>query len=202
MMVLSAPSGAGKTTLAQRILAEDQHIDLSISTTTRQKRSNENNQEHYFFTTKEKFKQDIDNNKFLEYTEIYNEFYGTPKKNVLHKIEKGIDVLFDIDWQGHKQLCTTARDDVTSVFILPPSKKELYLRLYNRNQDEQKIIDNRMIRANEQINYWNHYDYVIINQDIDQSTTNLLAILKAERLKKKRGGGLPNFIHQLINEKL
>ena len=202
MLVLSAPSGTGKTTLAKRILEEDEHINLSISATTRQKRPNEIDQKHYFFTSKKQFKQDINDNKFLEYAEIYNEFYGTPKKDVLHKLEEGIDVLFDIDWQGHRQLCATARDDVTSVFILPPSKAELYSRLCKRNQDEKKIIEHRISRADEEISYWHHYDYIIINRDIEQSTSKLLAILKAERLKKERRTGLNHFIGHLITEKI
>jgi guanylate kinase len=202
MLVLSAPSGTGKTTLAKRILEEDEHINLSISSTTRPKRPNEIDKKHYFFTSKKQFKQDIADDKFLEHAEIYNEFYGTPKKDVLDKLEEGIDVLFDIDWQGHRQLCATARDDVTSVFILPPSKAELYSRLCKRNQDEKKIIDHRMSRANEEISYWYHYDYVIINRDIDQSTSKLLSILKAERLKKERRTGLNNFIGHLITQKI
>lgn len=202
MLVLSAPSGTGKTTLAKRILEEDEHINLSISATTRQKRPNEIDQKHYFFISKKQFKQDINDNKFLEYAEIYNEFYGTPKQDVLQKLEEGTDVLFDIDWQGHRQLCATARDDVTSVFILPPSKAELYSRLCKRNQDEKKIIEHRISRADEEISYWHHYDYVIINRDIEQSTSKLLAILKAERLKKERRTGLNHFIGYLITEKI
>ena len=202
MLVLSAPSGTGKTTLAKKILEQDEHINLSISATTRTKRANEIDKIHYFFTNKEKFKQDINDDKFLEYAEIYHEFYGTPKQDVLQKLEEGIDVLFDIDWQGHRQLCATAREDVTSVFILPPSKEELFKRLCQRNQDPKNVIEHRMSRANEEISYWHHYDYVIINRDIEQSTAKLLAILKAERLKKKRRIGLNNFIGHLITEKI
>lgn len=202
MLVLSAPSGTGKTTLSKKILEEDKHINLSISATTRKKRPNEIYKKHYFFTSKKQFEQDINDNKFLEYAKIYNEFYGTPKKNVLHKLEEGVDVLFDIDWQGHRQLCATARDDVTSVFILPPSKAELYSRLCKRNQDEKKIIEHRISRADEEISYWHHYDYIIINRDIVQSTSKLLAILKSERLKKDRRTGLNNFIWHLITEKI
>ena len=202
MLVLSAPSGTGKTTLARKILEEDEHIHLSISATTRTQRSGEIDKKHYFFASKKQFKQDIEDDKFLEYAEIYDEFYGTPKEDVLQKLERGTDVLFDIDWQGHRQLCATARNDVTSVFILPPSKGELYSRLCSRNQDEMKIINHRMSRADEEISYWHHYDYIIINRDIEQSASKLLAILKAERLKKERRTGLNNFIKHLIIEKI
>ena len=145
MFILSAPSGTGKTTLANYILENDSHISLSISCTTRKKRPNEVEGVHYYFISCEEFKKQIENDEFLEYAEIFGEFYGTPKKQVLEKLDKGEDVLFDIDWQGHRQLSAIARADVTSVFLLPPSKKELLERLELRNQDKSQIIEQRML---------------------------------------------------------
>jgi guanylate kinase len=198
MLVLSAPSGTGKTTLANRLLEEDKHISLSVSATTRAKRVGEIHRKDYLFMSKELFQRNLTEDKFLEYAEIYNEFYGTLKSGVLKKIDQGTDVLFDIDWQGHRQLCATARNDVTSVFVLPPSKAELHKRLTLRNQDDEKAIQHRMSRADEEISYWCHYDYVIINRDLEQSVKKLLAILRSERLKKERRTGLNQFIKHLI----
>ena len=200
MIVLSAPSGTGKTFLANKILERDRFISISISATTRTKRNNEINNKHYFFTNKEQFQNDIMNNQFLEYAKIYNEFYGTPKQDVLKKINQGKDVLFDIDWQGCQQLYTLAKNDVISIFLLPPSKAELYKRLYLRNQDDKLAIQRRMSRVDTEIGYWHHYDYIIINDSVEQSLNQLLTIIHAERLKKKRQKGFNNFISQFITQ--
>jgi len=201
MLILSAPSGTGKTTLANYIIENDSHISLSISCTTRKKRPNEVEGVHYYFISCEEFKKQIENDEFLEYAEIFGEFYGTPKKQVLEKLDKGEDVLFDIDWQGHRQLSAIVRADVTSVFLLPPSKKELLERLELRNQDKPQIIEQRMLRSDEEISHWHEYDYVIINRDIDQSMEKLISILKSERLRKERRIGLNDFVATLIHEK-
>ncbi|WPX96107.1 Guanylate kinase [Candidatus Bandiella woodruffii] len=201
MLVLSAPSGTGKTTLAKNIIEEDEHISLSISCTTRSKRPNEIDGKYYFFKTREQFQKQIDNDEFLEYAEIFGEFYGTLKKQVLDKLKKGEDVLFDIDWQGHRQLSAIARSDVASVFLLPPSKEALLQRLKARNQDNSEIIQYRMERADEEISHWHEYDYIIINRDIKQSTEKLLSVLRAERLRKERRTGLNDFVASLIHEK-
>ena len=200
MFILSAPSGTGKTTLAKMLLNEDDHISLSTSCTTREKRQAEIEGKDYYFVDKEKFKLMVENNEFLEYAKIFDQFYGTPKKPVEDKLKNGEDVLFDIDWQGHRQLIATARTDVTSIFLLPPSKQELLFRLKARNQDNDAIIKHRMSRANEEIMHWYEYDYVIINKDLEHSLQKLLAILRAERLRKARRLGLPDFIGTLLKE--
>ena len=201
MLILSAPSGTGKTTLANYVIENDSHISLSISCTTRKKRPNEVEGVHYYFISYEEFKKQIENDEFLEYAEIFGEFYGTPKKQVLKKLDKGEDVLFDIDWQGHRQLSAIARADVTSVFLLPPSKKELLERLELRNQDKPQIIEQRMLRSDEEISHWYEYDYIIINRDVDHSIEKLMSILRSERLRKERRIGLNDFIATLIHEK-
>ncbi len=200
MFILSAPSGTGKTTLANEIIKNDEHISLSISCTTRKKRPNEIDGKHYYFKTKEEFKDQIESEELLEYAEIFGELYGTPKKEFLKKLDSGEDVLFDIDWQGHRQLSAIARADVTSVFLLPPSKKELLERLKLRNQDNGRVIEQRMARSDEEISHWHEYDYIIINRDIEQSLEKLLSILKSERLRKERRTGLNDFVGTLIHE--
>ena len=200
MFILSAPSGTGKTTLANEIIKNDEHISLSTSCTTRKKRPNEIDGKHYYFKTKEEFKDQIENEELLEYAEIFGELYGTPKKEVLKKLDTGEDVLFDIDWQGHRQLSAIARADVTSVFLLPPSKRELLERLKLRNQDNGRVIEQRMARSDEEISHWHEYDYIIINRDIEQSLEKLLSILKSERLRKERRTGLNDFVGSLIHE--
>ena len=202
MFILSAPSGTGKTTLANEIIKNDEHISLSTSCTTRKKRPKEIDGKHYYFKTKEEFNDQIENEELLEYAEIFGELYGTPKKEVLNKLDFGEDVLFDIDWQGHRQLSAIARADVTSVFLLPPSKKELLERLKLRNQDNGRVIEQRMSRSDEEISHWHEYDYVIINRDIEQSLEKLLSILKSERLRKERRTGLNDFVGTLIHEEL
>ena len=202
MFLISAPSGTGKTTLSKLILENDDHISLSISYTTREKRPNEIDKKHYYFVSREKFLEMEKNNEFLEYAEIFDNFYGTTKKQVLNKLEEGKDILFDIDWQGNRQLSAIARADVTSVFLLPPSMEELYNRLCLRNEDKKKVIEERMSRADEEISHWHEYDYVIINRDIQQSLSKLLMILKTERLRKERRIGLNGFISTLISENL
>lgn len=200
MFIISAPSGTGKTTLAKMLLEEDQHITPSISCTTRSKRDKEKEGIDYYFLSKKNFKQMSKNGDFLEYAQIFDNFYGTPKAAVEERLNNGEDVLFDIDWQGHRQLISTARTDVTSIFLLPPSKQELLKRLEKRNQDNKGIIKYRMERANEEIMHWHEYDYVIINRDLEQSLHKLLAILRAERLRKERRLGLPEFVGNLIKE--
>ena len=201
MFILSAPSGTGKTTLANKVIENDKHISLSISCTTREKRKGEIDGKHYYFVNKEQFKKQVQNDSFLEYAEIFGQFYGTPKKQVLDKLEQGEDVLFDIDWQGHRQLSAIARLDVTSVFLLPPSKEELLRRLQLRNQDKPSVVQYRIERSDEEISHWHEYDYVIINKDMEHSMEKLLSILRAERLKKERRVGLNDFVSKLIHEK-
>ncbi len=202
MFLVSAPSGTGKTTLSKLILENDEHISLSISCTTRKKRSQEVDEKDYYFMNKEEFLEKEKRGGFLEYAEIFGNFYGTPKKRVLDKLSVGEDVLFDIDWQGNRQLSAIARPDVTSVFLLPPSIDELHRRLQMRNEDSKEVIEERMARAEEEISHWHEYDYVIINRDIEQSLSKLLMILKSERLRKGRRVGINNFVSTLITKDL
>ncbi len=202
MLILSSPSGAGKTTLAQLLLKSDQHIHPSISFTTRKKRANEIHGVHYYFTDKETFKKMIEADEFMEYADVFGEMYGTPKKFVEQHLANGEDVLFDIDWQGNRSLTKIAKEDSVSVFIFPPSKKELLDRLKARGQDSPEIVKARMDKANEELSHWHEYDYSIINRDVDESLKKLLSILRAERLKKARRLGIADFANNLFNEEL
>lgn len=200
MYVISAPSGTGKTTLANLLLEADKHIHISISVTTREKRPNEVDGRDYYFVDEETFRKMIEAGQMLEYAEIFGHLYGIPRLEVEKYLKNGEDLLFAIDWQGHRKLIATARDDVTSVFILPPSKQELLERLKSRNQDDQVNIINRMENSNLEISHWHEYDYVIINRTKRSTLKKLLSILRAERLKKTRRIGLPNFIGNLITQ--
>ena len=202
MLVISAPSGAGKTTLANLLIQHDKHLRSSISVTTRKKRPGEVDGKDYYFIDIEEFKKMVKNNEFMEYAEIFGHFYGTPKATVKKFLEAGEDVVFDIDWQGHKRLAATAREDVTSVFILPPSKYELYKRLKIRHPNEHEMTKFRQERADDEISHWHEYDYVIINKNLDESLSKLLAILRAERLRKTRRVGLSNFIRNLLKQEV
>lgn len=198
MFVLSSPSGAGKTTLSRLLKQNDKNLVMSISYTTRPKRPNEEHGKDYFFITEEEFEQKINEKFFYEYAEVFGNFYGTPRKRVEDAILEGRDVLFDIDWQGTRRLTSKARDDIVSVFILPPSMEELERRLRSRAQDADDVIARRMARANDEISHWDEYDYVIINEDIDVSLLNILYILKAERLKRTRQHSLPTYVGELL----
>ncbi len=201
MFILSAPSGTGKTTLAKMIKVCDQHIHTSISVTTRQKRIGEKDGREYIFISRDEFKQMVDNDEFLEYAEVFGNLYGTPKKFVEEKLAAGEDVLFDIDWQGHRQIISTARDDVASVFLLPPSKDELAERLITRHMldMDKSTVEYRLKEADSEIMHWHEYDYVVINKYLDQSLSKLISILKSERLKKERRTGLKAFIASLVD---
>jgi guanylate kinase len=202
MLVLSAPSGAGKTTLAHLLLKVDKHIHPSISYTTRAPRDGEIHGEHYFFVDEQTFLRMVKEGEFLEYVEVFGNYYGTPKHYVEQYLEKGEDVVFDIDWQGHRSLTQMARQDVVSVFILPPSKKELLERLQRRAKDTNETIELRMRKANSELQHWQEYDYSIVNKDLDESLKKLLAILRAERLKKTRRLGIFEFVNKLISESI
>ncbi len=197
MFILSSPSGAGKTTLANRILQSDELIKVSVSVTTRPPRHGEIDGIDYHFVTKEKYLEMLENDQFLEHAEIFGYYYGTPKNFVFDQIAKGNDVLFDIDWQGTQQIRQISRDDLATVFILPPSMTVLEARLKGRNQDDNDIIQRRMNEAANEISHWAEYDYVIINQDLDKSTGLLQNILKAERIKRRRLTGMAEFVNAL-----
>lgn len=202
MLILSSPSGAGKTTIAKKLLREDEHLVTSTSCTTREKRHNEVDGKDYNFISITEFNRMIKDNEFLEYAEVFGHYYGTPKRVVEGYLREGVDVIFDIDWQGNKALTSKARDDVVSVFVLPPSMEELYRRLRMRKADSEEVMKFRMERAGSEISHWHEYDYTIINHDLDQSMEKIFAILRAERLKKARRLGVPGFVDNLLKEKV
>lgn len=199
MLVLSSPSGAGKTTIAREILARDEQLVMSISTTTRTKRPNEVEGRDYYFIDEGTFSDMTAKDEFLECAEVFGHFYGTPAAHVKEALENEQDVLFDIDWQGTQQLTKIAREDVVSVFILPPSMQELEARLRKRAQDSDEVIANRMSKAAREISHWKSYDYIIINNDLEKSIEQVHHILKSERFKRDRRVGLPDFIGSLID---
>jgi guanylate kinase len=197
MLVLSSPSGAGKTTLSRRLLAEDDGVTLSISVTTRKMRPGEQDGLDYHFIDQQRFDALIDEDELLEYAEVFENYYGTPRKPVMDALGKGRDVLFDIDWQGTQQLRERARTDLVSVFILPPSIPELEKRLHTRARDDYDTIVRRMAKASDEMSHWAEYDYVVINRDLEQAFAEVKAILSAERLKRERQPGLSDFVRGL-----
>jgi guanylate kinase len=194
---MSSPSGAGKTTLSRKLLATDKNITMSVSVTTRSPRPGEVEGKDYFFITKDRFAQMRDRGELLEYAEVFGNFYGTPKKPVEEALAKGRDVLFDIDWQGTQQLAQAMEDDLVRLFILPPSADELQNRLINRAQDTSSVVAKRMAEASREISHWPEYDYVIVNDDVDASQGEVMAILSAERLRRRRQIGLTDFVRAL-----
>lgn len=200
MLILSAPSGAGKTTLAREILAsEGDKCCLSVSATTRPPRSYEVEGQDYFFLSRDRFEAQREAGAFLETAEVFGHLYGTPKKAVEDSLSEGRDVLFDIDWQGARQLAENSPGDAVRVFILPPSREELEARLRGRASDSADAVTRRLAGASEEMRHWNEADYVIINDDIQQSLQSLLLILHAERLKRARQSGLAGFVRGLLD---
>jgi guanylate kinase len=197
MLVLSSPSGAGKTTLSRMLLTVERNIDLSISVTTRPRRPGEANGRHYHFIDRKRFDQLKRNGDLLEYAEVFGHFYGTPRRPVERALKAGRDMLFDIDWQGTQQLRERARDDLVSVILLPPSSGELARRLHTRAQDDKKVIRARMSKASGEMSHWAEYDYVVVNRDLDRAFADVRAILAAERLKRERQIGLSAFVRGL-----
>ena len=197
MLVLSSPSGAGKTTLSRKLLAEERGLELSISVTTRAKRRGEVNGRHYHFIDAKKFENLARAGDLLEHAEVFGNRYGTPRKPVEKALKQGRDVLFDIDWQGTQQLRESARDDLVSVFLLPPSIPELERRLHTRAQDSDEVIRARMAKAAGEMSHWAEYDYVVVNRDLANAFNDVRAILAAERLKRERQTGLSIFVRGL-----
>jgi guanylate kinase len=197
MLVLSSPSGAGKTTLSRRLLAEEHGIELSISVTTRAKRRGEVNGRHYHFIDVKRFDAMARRGELLESAEVFGNRYGTPRKPVEKALRQGRDVLFDIDWQGTQQLREKMPHDLVSVFVLPPSIPELERRLHTRAQDDERIIRERMAKAGGEMSHWAEYDYVVINRDLKRAFGDVCAILAAERLKRERQTGLTAFVRGL-----
>ena len=200
MLVLSSPSGAGKTTLSRRLLEEDGGVTLSISVTTRKMRPGEKDGRDYHFIDQHRFDELIDKDELLEYAEVFDNYYGTPRTPVMDALAKGRDVLFDIDWQGTRQLLDKMRDDVVTVFVLPPSADELKARLERRAEDSQSIIAQRLQNALEEISHWREYDYILVNRDLDKSFMRLRAILTAERLKRVKMLDLEPFADRLLED--
>lgn len=197
MLVLSSPSGAGKTTLSRRLLELDDNVTLSISVTTRKKRPSEMEGRDYYFIDRRRFDVLVERGELLEWAEVFDNYYGTPKKPVMDALAAGRDVLFDIDWQGTQQLRESARPDMASIFVLPPSIPELERRLHTRAEDDYETIHRRMAKVADELSHWSEYDYVVINDDLETAYSEVKTILTAERLKRERQPGLSDFVRRL-----
>jgi guanylate kinase len=197
MLVLSSPSGAGKTTISRRLLERDRGLTMSISVTTRPKRPRERDGQDYFFVAAAEFEKMAAEDAFLEHAEVFGHRYATPREPVEAALARGADVLFDIDWQGTQQLAEAARADLVSVFVLPPSTAELERRLRRRAQDPEDVVAHRMAKAADEMSHWNEYDYIVVNRDIEESVDAVRAILRAERLRRERQVGLAEFVRVL-----
>ena len=200
MLVLSSPSGAGKTTLTRLLTRDDAHVELSVSWTTRPPRPNEIDGVHYVFVSKDQFRAKRADEGFLEWAEVHENLYGSPREPVMAALDTGRDVIFDIDWQGAQQLTNSAQADVVKVFILPPSMIELRRRLEARASDDHAVIRKRMTNAYSEISRWDGYDYVLLNEDLDACYTQLKSIVAAERLRRQRQPWLPNYVTRLLQE--
>ena len=197
MLVLSSPSGAGKTTISRALLERDGNLSMSVSATTRAKRPGEVSGRDYKFVDLTKFNLMVNRQELLEHAKVFGNYYGTPRALVEASLSKGRDVLFDIDWQGTQQLAQNARDDLVSVFILPPSTEELHRRLERRAQDPADVVAERMAKAPDEMSHWAEYDYIVINREVEDSVAAVESILAAERLKRERQVGLTDFVKGL-----
>ena len=197
MLVLSSPSGAGKSTISRALLDDDDRLSMSVSATTRKARPGEVEGVHYYFMEPVDFNLMINQGDLLEHAKVFDNYYGTPSKPVEEALSSGKDILFDIDWQGTQQLKQKAGDDLVSIFILPPSTKSLETRLKTRAQDSDEVVAKRMSKASEEISHWPEYDYVVINDDLERCISEVKAILKAERVRRHRRTGLLPFVNAL-----
>ncbi len=197
MLVLSSPSGAGKTTISRLLLERDPNMTLSVSVTTRPKRPGEVAGKDYQFIDPDDFNLMVNRRELLEHAKVFDHYYGTPTGPVEELLSAGRDVIFDIDWQGTQQLSENARTDLVSVFILPPSTTELERRLRKRAQDPEEVVQARMAKAPNEMSHWAEYDYIIINQEVEESVAQVQAIVAAERLRRERQLGLNDFVKKL-----
>jgi len=200
LIILSSPSGAGKSTLARRLMAWDPSIRFSVSATTRAPRPGEVDGREYHFRTREAFEAMVSAGQMLEHAEVFGNLYGSPRAPVEEAMARGQDTLFDIDWQGGQQIKQAMREDVVSIFLLPPSIAELERRLRSRGQDSDEVIRSRMAKSEAEISHWAEYDYVLVNRDLDACEADLRTILTAERLRRIRQPGLAAFVRQLNAE--
>ena len=200
MIILSSPSGAGKTSLSRKLLESNKNLFLSISYTTRPPRSLEVNESDYYFVSDKKFFEMLDKKKFLEHAKVFDYYYATPREPIMEALENGNDILFDIDWQGTQQLMNSIQEDLVKIFVLPPSSKELEKRLLKRNQDSDDTVKKRMSKASNEISHYAEYDYIIINEDFDVSLNKINSILIAEGLKRTRQRNIQNIIESLRND--
>jgi guanylate kinase len=200
MLVISSPSGAGKSTIARTLLETDRQIGLSVSVTTRQRRPSEVQDVHYHFKTVREFERLRDSDSLLEWAEVHGNFYGTPREPVEQAMSEGRDMLFDIDWQGAQQLQQKMQADVVSIFVLPPTMTELQSRLHRRAEDSEEVIQTRLANSRAEIAHWREYDYVIINDDLNAAFDAVQSIVKAERLRRDRRHGMFDFVRELLEE--
>ncbi|TDR30882.1 guanylate kinase [Aquamicrobium defluvii] len=200
MLVLSSPSGAGKSTIARNLLESDNQFELSVSVTTRPRRGSEIDGRHYHFRSRREFEILRDNDELLEWAEVHGNYYATPRGPAERAMAEGRDMLFDIDWQGAQQLREKMRGDIVSIFILPPSMAELKERLKRRAEDQEAVIETRLKNARDEIEHWAEYDFVVVNDDLDRAFTEVVSIVQAERLRRDRRPGLFDFVSGLLDE--
>ncbi|MBF0094915.1 MAG: guanylate kinase [Alphaproteobacteria bacterium] len=197
MLVLSSPSGAGKSSISRALLEQDSRLAMSVSITTRPPRPGEVDGKDYFFVSPERFQQMAEGNELLEHARVFDNHYGTPRGAVEAALRDGRDVLFDIDWQGTQQLESNAGKDLVSVFILPPSVEELERRLHTRAQDSEEVVRKRMSKAADEMSHWPEYQYIVVNEDLERSIQSVLSILNAERLRRDRRVGMAEFVNRM-----
>jgi len=198
LIVLSSPSGAGKTTISRRLLESDRDVTMSISATTRPKRPGEVDDVDYHFVSDDRFQQMVDAEELAEWAYVFDHRYGSPKEPIKEALKRGRDILFDIDWQGTQQLKFAFKNDLVPIFILPPSMEELERRLRERNTDSEAVIESRMRRATSEIGHWDTYEYVLINNDVETCVAEVRSIIAAERLRRDRRPSLIPFVRNLV----
>ena len=200
LLVISSPSGVGKTSIVKKLMALDSELTMSVSVTTRPKRAGEVDGKDYHFMDEATFQARLQEGTFIEHAKVYGNYYGTPRKFVLDQLDQGLDVVFDIDWQGTQQLAQVARQDLVSIFVLPPSSDELEKRLRGRGLDTQQVIEKRLAQTASELSHWAEYDYVVINYDLEKTVQKVQNILNSERLKRIRQTDLTDFVHGLVSQ--